>query len=82
MADANGEDLSGIGRWYSQAGTPTLSVATAYDAAKRTFTITTHQVRSEQFMSSLMVALGWVGWVVCAAACFLTHTHARTVALS
>jgi aminopeptidase N len=44
MADANGEDLSGIGRWYSQAGTPTLTVSTAYDAAKKSFTISTHQV--------------------------------------
>jgi aminopeptidase N len=44
MADANGEDLSGIGRWYSQAGTPTLTVTTAYDAAKKSFTISTHQV--------------------------------------
>jgi aminopeptidase N len=44
MADANGEDLSGIGRWYSQAGTPTLTVTTAYDAAKKSFTINTHQV--------------------------------------
>jgi aminopeptidase N len=44
MADANGEDLSGIGRWYSQAGTPTLTVTTAYDAAKKSFTISTQQV--------------------------------------
>lgn len=43
MADANGEDLSGVGRWYSQAGTPTLTVSTAYDAAKQSFTISTHQ---------------------------------------
>lgn len=44
MADANGEDLSGIGRWYSQAGTPQLTVSTSYDASARTFTITTKQV--------------------------------------
>eukprot|EP00879_Flechtneria_rotunda_P017716 GHRR01018571.1.p1 GENE.GHRR01018571.1~~GHRR01018571.1.p1 ORF type:complete len:756 (+),score=282.34 GHRR01018571.1:954-3221(+) len=43
MADANGEDLSGIGKWYSQAGTPTLMVSTSYDAAKKTFTINTKQ---------------------------------------
>jgi aminopeptidase N len=43
MADANSQDLSGIGRWYSQAGTPTLSVSTSYDAAKKTFTIATKQ---------------------------------------
>jgi aminopeptidase N len=44
MADANGEDLSGIGLWYSQAGTPTLKVNTSYDAAKQTYTIKTTQV--------------------------------------
>lgn len=44
MADANGEDLSGIAKWYSQAGTPTLTVSTSYDAAKQTFTINTSQV--------------------------------------
>jgi hypothetical protein len=44
MADANGEDLSGIGKWYSQAGTPTLTVSSSYDAAKKTFTINTKQV--------------------------------------
>eukprot|EP00775_Hariotina_reticulata_P008908 gene8909-9085_t len=44
MADANGEDLSGIGLWYSQAGTPTLKASTSYDAAKQTYTIKTTQV--------------------------------------
>eukprot|EP00878_Enallax_costatus_P011824 GHUV01012345.1.p1 GENE.GHUV01012345.1~~GHUV01012345.1.p1 ORF type:complete len:544 (+),score=203.91 GHUV01012345.1:419-2050(+) len=44
MADANGEDLADLGKWYSQAGTPKLTVTTSYDAAKKTFTITTHQV--------------------------------------
>lgn len=44
MADANEEDLSGIGKWYSQAGTPTLTVSTSYDAAKKTYTINTKQV--------------------------------------
>jgi aminopeptidase N len=48
MADANGEDLSGIGRWYSQAGTPQLTVSTSYDASARTFTITTKQVGGSQ----------------------------------
>jgi len=44
MADANGEDLSGIAKWYSQAGTPTLTVSSSYDAAKKTYTVTTKQV--------------------------------------
>jgi aminopeptidase N len=44
MSDANGgADLSGVGKWYSQAGTPQLSVKTEYDAAKATFTVTTKQ---------------------------------------
>jgi len=43
MADANGQDLSGIGKWYSQAGTPNLHVRTAYDATKQTYTITLRQ---------------------------------------
>lgn len=30
-------------RWYSQAGTPTLTVSTSYDAAKKTYTINTQQ---------------------------------------
>lgn len=44
MADANDADLSALGRWYGQAGTPELSVATSYDAAAQTYTITTRQV--------------------------------------
>jgi len=36
-------DLSGVAAWYGQAGTPRLTVSTAYDAAKRTFTIRARQ---------------------------------------
>jgi aminopeptidase N len=44
MRDANpGSDLSGIAKWYGQAGTPRLTVSTKYDAAKRTFTIVARQ---------------------------------------
>lgn len=43
MADANGADLSGVAAWYGQAGTPTLTVRGSYDAAKQTYTLTTHQ---------------------------------------
>ncbi|KAK9814410.1 hypothetical protein WJX72_005522 [[Myrmecia] bisecta] len=39
MADANSTDLSGIARWYGQAGTPTLTVSTSYNPSARTFTI-------------------------------------------
>ena len=31
MGDANGRDLSQVMRWYTQAGTPTLSVKSEYD---------------------------------------------------
>jgi aminopeptidase N len=37
MADANGRDLAQFERWYSQAGTPRVSVRTAYDAAARLY---------------------------------------------
>ena len=45
MADANGRDLSALGRWYGQAGTPELRIATTYDPARAggTFTVTLTQ---------------------------------------
>lgn len=39
MADANGEDLSALSRWYAQAGTPRLEVTADHDAAARTLTL-------------------------------------------
>jgi len=39
MADATGEDLSGFKTWYSQAGTPMVTVETAYDAEAKTATL-------------------------------------------
>ncbi|EFN58926.1 hypothetical protein CHLNCDRAFT_19903 [Chlorella variabilis] len=39
MADANGEDLSALAKWYSQAGTPRLSVAAEYSPADKTYTL-------------------------------------------
>ena len=44
MADANGEDLSALGRWYTQAGTPRLAVAAAYSPTDKTYTLTFKQV--------------------------------------
>ena len=35
MADANGADLTQFERWYTQAGTPTVTAAGAYDAAAK-----------------------------------------------
>ncbi|MDH5911616.1 aminopeptidase N [Vibrio splendidus] len=44
MEDASGVDLSQFRLWYSQSGTPTLSVESHYDAEKKEYTLTTRQV--------------------------------------
>jgi len=44
MADANGRDLTHFKRWYSQSGTPEVTVSSAYDAAERTHTLTLEQM--------------------------------------
>ncbi|KVN05585.1 MULTISPECIES: aminopeptidase N [unclassified Burkholderia] len=43
MADANGRDLALFERWYSQAGTPRVTVRTAYDAAAKRYAVTLRQ---------------------------------------
>ncbi|KAL4441019.1 hypothetical protein ABPG77_010450 [Micractinium sp. CCAP 211/92] len=43
MADANGEDLSELAKWYSQAGTPRLTVTPTYNAADQTYTLSFKQ---------------------------------------
>ncbi|KAL1507663.1 hypothetical protein AB1Y20_007280 [Prymnesium parvum] len=43
MADANGRDLTQFERWYTQAGTPTVKAAGAYDGATKTYTLTLSQ---------------------------------------
>ncbi|MGZ3159598.1 MAG: aminopeptidase N, partial [Burkholderiaceae bacterium] len=43
MSDANGRDLSQFERWYSQAGTPRISVDTFYDADQKTYTLSLTQ---------------------------------------
>ena len=43
MADANGRDLTQFERWYSQAGTPRVSVRTAYDAQQQRYRVTLAQ---------------------------------------
>jgi len=43
MADASGMDLRQFKRWYDQAGTPTLVVTDAYDAAAQRYTLTVRQ---------------------------------------
>lgn len=44
MEDASGVNLSQFRLWYSQSGTPTLSVESHYDAEKKEYTLTTRQV--------------------------------------
>lgn len=44
MEDASGVDLSQFRLWYSQSGTPTLSVESHYDAAKKQYRLTARQV--------------------------------------
>ena len=43
MADANGRDLSQFKNWYSQSGTPKVTVEEFYDAAKQQYHITLTQ---------------------------------------
>ena len=43
MADANNVDLTQFERWYTQAGTPTLTCQGAYDAAAKRYTLTLSQ---------------------------------------
>ncbi|WP_417914477.1 aminopeptidase N [Candidatus Electronema sp. JM] len=43
MQDANSFDCSQFRRWYSQAGTPTLTVAQSYDAAAQEYILTVSQ---------------------------------------
>ncbi|MCL1042507.1 aminopeptidase N [Shewanella marisflavi] len=43
MEDASGVDLSQFRRWYSQSGTPELTILEAYDADKREYRLTVSQ---------------------------------------
>ena len=43
MADANGVDLTQFERWYTQAGTPTVSASGKYDASSKKYTLTLSQ---------------------------------------
>ena len=43
MADANGRDLSLFQRWYSQSGTPEVTVEVAHDPATRTLRLSLRQ---------------------------------------
>jgi len=43
MEDANGADLTQFRRWYSQAGTPELTVISDYDGKSQSLTLTVRQ---------------------------------------
>jgi aminopeptidase N len=43
MADAGGRDLKQFSLWYSQGGTPELAVETAYDEARKVYTLKVRQ---------------------------------------
>jgi aminopeptidase N len=43
MADASNADLTQFKRWYDQAGTPVLDVASEYDAARESYALTVRQ---------------------------------------
>jgi aminopeptidase N len=43
MQDASGVDLAHFKLWYSQAGTPVITAAGVYDAAKKIYTVTLEQ---------------------------------------
>ncbi|MEZ9974984.1 aminopeptidase N [Vibrio breoganii] len=43
MQDASGVDLSQFKRWYSQSGTPTVTVTDEYDATSKTYTLNVRQ---------------------------------------
>jgi aminopeptidase N len=43
MADANGEDLSDLSKWYGQAGTPVVKAKGTFDSAAKSYTLTLAQ---------------------------------------
>jgi aminopeptidase N len=48
MQEANGVDLRQFHRWYSQAGTPTVTVTTSYDKVHHTLALTLQQYDPNQ----------------------------------
>jgi len=43
MQEVSGIDLTQFKHWYSQAGTPNLTVHESYDASKKNYTLTITQ---------------------------------------
>ena len=67
FAEVSGRDLTQFMRWYSQAGTPALTVTSDHDASAKTFTLTISQStpptpgQAEKLPLVIPVALGLVG---------------------
>ena len=67
FAEASRRDLSQFALWYSQAGTPVVSVDGAYDATARTFALTLSQIthptpgQAEKKAAVIPVALALFG---------------------
>ncbi|PHV10683.1 aminopeptidase N [Chitinimonas sp. BJB300] len=67
MADANDYDLEQFSRWYSQAGTPELTVRGQYNAAEKTYTLDINQRcpatpgQVDKLPFHIPLALGFVG---------------------
>jgi aminopeptidase N len=66
FAESSGRDLSQFKLWYSQAGTPLLTVRTAHDAARATFRVEIAQSlaptpgESEKSPMTMPIALGLI----------------------
>lgn len=67
MEEANGIDLAQFKRWYSQAGTPRLTVSEHYDAAAKTYSLSFQQScppspgQSDKLPFVIPVELGLIG---------------------
>jgi len=60
MADANNTSLEDLRKWYTQAGTPELTVATEYSPSDRTFTVRCSQKTSGEPVL-IPIAVGLLG---------------------
>ncbi len=67
FSEASGRDLTGFKRWYTQAGTPRLTISAAYDAQAQRLTLDFAQItqptngQSEKHPVVIPVALGLIG---------------------
>jgi aminopeptidase N len=67
MAEASGRDLTQFFTWYTQAGTPVVTAETAYDPARKQYTLTLEQTvkatpgQAEKQTLHIPLAIGLVG---------------------